>query len=885
MRPYRFPRAALPAALALSALALLAGPLGAAPEPKGLGEPGKLRAVKIETGRTADGRFVLTGPDAAQQLLVTGTYASGQTRDLNRQARFSATPAGVVAVGPSGVVTPLRDGKAEVTAEVAGPTSARIGVTVIRFADPPRVSFANEVVPTLTKLGCNTGACHGKASGQNGFRLSLFGFEPGEDYQSIVRASRGRRIFLSAPDRSLLLLKATGQIAHGGGKRLPNPSPAYTLLRRWVAQLVPDDPADAPTVRRIEVLPRTRLLDRAGSQQLIVVAHFSDGSTADVTRLATFEPNQPDMLAVSPAGLVTARGVAGRAAVMARFREHVGVLPLTVPLGAPVGELPPARNFIDELVFKQLKELGLPPSAVCDDGTFIRRATIDIAGRLPTREETVQFLADADPKKHDRLIDRLLASGDYADYFANKWGAVLRNRRPSDKDDPRPTAAFHEWIRDGLAANRPYDRFVREILTAAGELGTAPPPVIWYREVKDPAAQAEDVAQLFLGQRIQCARCHHHPLERWSQQDYYGLTAFFARLEVREAVVPKKGKKKKGKSTADTPGQPFRVSFKPGKAEALNPRTNRPVRPAGLGGPELDVAPDTDPRQKLADWLTAKDNPYFARALVNRYWKHFLGRGLAEPEDDLRVTNPATNPELLDALARHFTAHGYDLKDLVRTICTSQVYRLGAEPNAFNARDTQNFARFLPRRLQAEVLLDAIDTVTGSKTAFAGVPASTRAVQLPDNQVESYFLSVFGRPDSASACECERNGDASLAQALHLFNSEELLEKISGRKMDAGEPQPTQSKNKKGKKGKKGQPKKTRGSTGTIGGRLRELLADPRPDLEKISDLYLVALSRKPTRDEAEALLAHIRKKGDPRAAYEDILWALVNTKEFLFNH
>jgi hypothetical protein len=390
--------------------------------------------------------------------------------------------------------------------------------------------------------------------------------------------------------------------------------------------------------------------------------------------------------------------------------------------------------------------------------------------------------------------------------------------------------------------------------------------------VKEPTAQLEDVAQLFLGQRIQCARCHHHPLEKWSQQDYYALAAFFSRLEVKEATKPKKRK-----GQPDVPGQPFRVTFKPGKAGARNPRTNRPVKPAGLGGPELDIPPDTDPRQRLADWLTAKENPYFAKALANRYWKHFLGRGLVDPEDDLRVTNPASNPALLDALAKHFTGHHYDLKDLVRTICTSQVYRLGAEPNAYNARDTQNYSRFLPRRLQAEVLLDAIDTVTGSKTAFRGVPASTRAVQLPDNQFESYFLSAFGRPDSASACECERSGDASLAQALHLFNSEEMLEKISGRPADsgaAGRP-----------KGKKGQPKQSRGSTGPIGGRLRELLADKRPDSEKLRDLYLISLSREPSTEEAAAMLAHLKKKGDARAAYEDILWALLNTKEFLFNH
>ncbi len=872
MKPHTSFRMAALVTGTLSLLAL-AHPALAAPEPKGLGDPGKLQSIAVETGRTAEGRFVLIGPDSSQQLLVTGTYSSGPVRDLTRQARYASAPAGIVAIDSSGVVTPLRDGKAEITAEVAGAAPARVGVTVREFADEPRVSFANQVVPVFTKLGCNTGGCHGKASGQNGFKLSLFGFEPAEDYEYVVKEGRGRRIAVSAPEHSLLLLKATGQVAHGGGKRLEKRSPSYALLRRWIRQGTPNDPADSPTVRRIEVLPRSRILERNGTQQILVVAHLGDGSTVDVTRLTQFEANQTEMAVASPAGLVTAREVPGSVAIMARFQSHVDVLRVSVPLGAPVANLPPARNFIDKLVFKQLKELGLPPSALCDDGTFLRRVTIDVAGRLPTREETQQFLGDSDPKKYDKLVDRLLASGDYADYFASKWSAVLRNRRPSDKDDPKPTAAFHAWIRDSLEKNKPFDQFVRAILTAEGEMGAAP-PLVWYREVKEPTAQLEDVAQLFLGQRIQCARCHHHPLEKWSQQDYYGLAAFFSRLEIKDAVPVKKGKK----GQPDTPAEPFRVSFKPGKAEMLHPRTNRPVKPAGLGGPELEIPPDADPRHKLADWLTAKDNPYFARALVNRYWKHFLGRGLVDPEDDLRVTNPASNPELLDALAKHFVAHNHDLKELVRTICTSQVYRLSVEPNAHNARDRQNFSRFLPRRLQAEVLLDAIDTVTGSKTAFKGVPATTRAVQLPDNQFESYFLSAFGRPDSASACECERSSDSSLAQALHLFNSEELLEKISGRKVVSAAQQPADP------KGKKPQPKAPV-NTGPIGGRIKELLADRRPDQEKIEDLYLMALSRKPTPEETNTLLAHVRKKSDPQGAYEDILWALINTKEFLYNH
>jgi hypothetical protein len=547
---------------------------------------------------------------------------------------------------------------------------------------------------------------------------------------------------------------------------------------------------------------------------------------------------------VSDTGLVGIQKLPGSAAVMTRYQEHVAVFRATVPLGAPVTNLPPAKNFIDELVFKELQKLGLPPSALTDDGGFIRRATIDIAGRLPTREETEQFLADKEAGKYEKLIDRLVDSKEYTDYFANKWGAILRNRRKAATEDAKPTVAFHAWIRDSLAANKPYDQFVREILTATGK-EVEVPPVIWYREVKETTAQMEDTAQLFLGQRLACARCHHHPLEKWSQQDYWGLTAFFSRVAIKDPPPPKA----KGKNQPAEPKEPFSVAHNPGNAQALNPRTNQAVKPTPLSGKTLDLDKDADPRSRLTDWMAEKDNPFFATALVNRYWKHFFGRGLVDPEDDLRLTNPASNPELLAALARSFVESKYDLKKLIRTICTSQVYRLSTVPNEYNADDRQNASRYIPKRLNAEVLLDAIDDVTLAKTTFKGVPAGTRAVQLPDNQVDSYFLSVFGRPDSSSACECERGADGSLAQALHMFNSTELLTKVAGPRSKA-------------------------------------LASDKRAHEDRIRDLYLVALSREPSKEEMTSLLAHIeKKKTNVQQAYEDILWALVNTKEFQFNH
>lgn len=804
-------------------------------------------SLTIDTGRSTDNAFTLAGRDAQQQLVVTGRAADGKLRDYTHESTYETTPPDIVKVDKSGLVQPLKEGKATIRAKAAGAT-AETTVTVTRLENDLPVNFANQIVPVFTKFGCNAGGCHGKASGQNGFKLSLLGFEPADDYEYVVKEARGRRILLTAPAQSLLLQKAVGSMPHGGGKKLSEDSPFYTVLHRWVEQGTPYGRKDDPVVTRIEVFPKERILERDGQQQLAVLAHFSDGSTADVTRMTQFESNYTELAEVTSTGVVATSKLAGTAAIMARFQSHVDVFRANVPLGIAVTKLPPTRNFIDELVFKQLKQLGLPPSDLCDDATFLRRATIDLAGRLPSLEETKAFLADASSDKHDQLIDRLLASPDYADYFANKWSAVLRNRRRTPQDDPAPTTAFHTWIRESLDKNKPYDEFVREVLTATGE-EIKVPATIWYREVREANDQVEDMAQLFLGQRIGCARCHHHPFEKWSQQDYYGLVAFFTRVQIKDPPPPKPKKK----DEPVPPKEPFTVSLKNGKAQATNPKTNKPVPATGLGSTPVDLSENDDPRAKLAEWMTEPSNPFFAKTLVNRYWKHFLGRGLVDPEDDMRVTNPPSNGELLDALAKSFTESKYDLKQLVRTICTSNVYRLSAVPNEHNADDRQNFSRYLPKRLNAEVLLDAVDAVTASKTSFKGAPANARAVQLPDNLFDSYFLSVFGRPDSASACECERSGDASLAQALHMFNSQEILDKVSGAKNG--------------------------------GSRVPTLVKDKRPDEEKLRELYLIALSREPSADELKTLLGHIEKKGNAQQAYEDIVWALLNTKEFLFNH
>ena len=552
---------------------------------------------------------------------------------------------------------------------------------------------------------------------------------------------------------------------HGGGQRMELDSYEYRLICQWIEQSMPYGGHNDPTMVAIKCLPEERVMSRQAEQQITTMAIYSDGSTEDVTRMALYEANDSEMAEVTRHGVVTTRNLFGEVAVMARYQGQVSTFRATVPQGADTSSMPLARNLVDEAVFGKLKKLGIPASATCDDATFLRRVSIDVAGTLPTESEVTSFLADTDPAKRDRLIDQLLDSPAYADTFANKWNMVLRNKKRNGEELPG-SLAFYRWIWTSLYENKPYDRFVREILTAAGTTDTNP-ATTWYREVDEPTKQVEDVAQLFLGLRIQCARCHHHPYEKWSQDDYYGMAAFFSRVG------------KKNISGAPQPVRDRRVFHNDGLASAANPRTGTNLKPTGLGTGAMSIPADRDPRVYLANWLVEPENPFFARALVNRYWKHFFGRGIVEPEDDMRATNPPSNPELLDNLAAHFVATRFDLKDLVRTICQSQTYQLSAIPNAYNATDKQSFSRHYPKRLTAEVLVDAFYQVTGTAPSFNGWPAGTRAMQLADTDVAPYFLTVFGQPQANTACECERLQSANLAQSLHLLNNVEVLERIS----------------------------------------------------------------------------------------------------------
>ncbi len=709
------------------------------------------------------------------------------------------------------------------------------------------VSYINDVVPILTKTGCNAGTCHAKATqGQNGFYLSLLGFEPQDDYFHLTLEGRGRRIALAAPEQSLLLRKATGSIPHGGGVRFDSLSPHYDQLRRWIEQGAIYDGATAPALHALEVQPQRGVLAPGSQQQLQAWASYSDGSRRDVTHLALFESNDVSMADVDRLGLVQCEHLPGKVSIMVRFQGVVSVYNASVPQRAKVENLPAARTALDTAVFSNLVDLGIPPSTICDDATFLRRVSLDIAGRLPTLAETTAFESSNAPDKRDQAIERLLQSSEYADYFANKWTAMLKNRR-DDTSDITSNFAFHSWIRDGLLTNKPYDAMVRELLAATGTVMTNP-PVAWYKRVKDPKQQLEDVAQLFLGVRMQCAQCHHHPFERWSQDDYYSLAAFFSQV---------------GRKPTSTRGEDM-IFHKRGLAGVPNAKTGQMRRPAALGQPEQPIAPDQDPRLLLADWMSDRSNPFFAKALVNRYWKHFFRRGLIEPEDDIRDSNPPSNPELLAALESHFIASGFDLKELVRVITRSQAYQLSAEPNENNAQDQQNYSRYYPRRLQAEVLLDAMDDLFGTRTEFPNLPSGTRAVALPDNSYNnaSPFLKVFGRPENESVCECERVQSSSLAQSLHLMNSQDL-------------------------KGKLASPN----------GRITKWLNEKTDSDAIIREAYRIAFARPPSTDESRTakdylLQARFDPAGNPidaqqslRENLQDLLWALINTKEFLFNH
>jgi hypothetical protein len=702
---------------------------------------------------------------------------------------------------------------------------------------PEHPTWSGDVVPALTRAGCAAGACHGSFQGRGGLRLSLLGYDPAHDRESVILASGGRRLNFAAPERSLLLRKGVGEVPHGGGVRFARDSVAARIVRRYIELGAPVDPVDAPQPVALTIVPRRVRLAPGEQATIRAEVRYSDGTARDVTPWVLFDARDEFLCSVDKLGAMRAHSP-GKGAITVRYRGLVGVVDVTIPYSepAPIQGFTP-RNFLDPLVLEEWRQLGVAPAPLADDAEFVRRVFGDLIGTLPTPEEARTFVADPSPDKRSRLIDRLLERPEYVDFWAVKWGDLLRVHRRYVGD--KGLAAFSGWLREALRENRPLSTMATELLTAKGNVYLSG-PVSYYFVDERPEDLAETTAQVFLGVRLQCARCHHHPMEVWSQEDYWGLAANFARLEVKQ--------------TQELGGQGRYGGVKVLRVARTIPEKRKlPVdrAPKALGGPTFAVTEEAnDPRVALAAWLVDPDNPFFARNIANRYWSYLLGSGLVEQVDDLRDTNPAVMPGVLEALAHDFRAGGYDVKRLLRVICNSRVYQTASRLDPDRDRDGRLFTHRSPRQLPAEVLLDAVNRVLDVSESFAGIPEGTRAIALPDPSIPSDFLTTFGRPQRNSPCECARTVSPNLAQALQLLNSETLQKKLS------------------------------RGD-----GRLTRLLAE-RSDGEVVEELYWWCYSRPPRTDEAAAARTLVTEGGaNRREAFEDLLWTLFNSSEFVFSH
>ncbi len=777
----------------------------------------------------------LTGTRARAQVVVTGKYADGTVRDLTHVCAITCESADLVSVA-DGFLAPRKAGVSTLVVK-AGTQSAKIPVTVKDLDKAQPASFRNEVIAAFNVGGCNAGACHGTPSGKGGFKLSLRGFDPDQDFQQLTRDVLGRRTERQTPDTSLVLLKALGQLPHEGGQRFSTGGVAWQTLRTWLAEGLQDDGAKLPSVTKIEVLPGSRVQTApAKFQQLAVLATFSDGTVRDVTRLTVFSSSDTSVADVNLNGFVEFRS-SGEVAILARVLMELVTVRLTYlePKKGFVWTNPPEVNAVDKHVFAKLKMLSITPSDLCTDSEFVRRAYLDVLGVLPTANETRAFLSDKTTTKRTKLVDTLLDRPEYADYWTMKWSDVFRSSRKTIQ--VKGTHVFQGWLKDHLRKDAGFDKVTRELITASGST-FANPPANYYRIARDPQSLAETTAQLFFGIRMQCAKCHNHPFERWTQDDYYSMAAWFA--QVRQKPDPRE--------TALNLGEVIYADRSSGGI--TQPRTGKTMAPKFLGGIVPIIPPRKDRREVLGEWLTSGANPFFAKNTVNRVWYHLMGKGVVDPVDDFRDSNPSANDELLDALAKDFVGNGFSLKATIRTIMKSRTYQLSAQTNAFNRDDTKYFSHAYTKLISAEPLLDAICQATDIPEKFTGMPMGTRAVQLPDGDANHPFLKTFGQPARELACECERESDSNLAQALQLINGPTLNDKLKA-----------------------------------ANNRVGKLLAKKATDQVVLEELYLSTLSRFPDETDTKVSLEYIHKAVDKRKAWEDLHWTLLNTKEFLFRH
>lgn len=771
----------------------------------------------------------LTTARDRQSLVVQARYHDGLTRDITSDAKFSVANAALVRLDKD-TLYPVADGDTKLTAEYAG-LKVTLPVTVKQAKVDPAISFKLDVMPVFMKAGCNMGNCHGSARGKDGFHLSLFGYDPDGDYTRLTREISGRRLNLAIPEESLLVEKALGKVPHTGGKRFPEGCEMHQTLLRWLKVGAPADPGPVPKVVGVEIFPNGGVLDGKGaSQKLTVRAKYADGTDRDVTSLAYYMTNNDVSASVSQDGVVTA-GARGEAFVMARFSTYtVGVQFIVLPKGLKF-EFPKVaeNNYIDTYVHAKLKKLRIIPSPVCSDDEFIRRASIDITGTLPRVEDYQHFMNDKSPDKRAKVIDDFLSRKEFVEIWLMKWAELLQIRT-NQNISTKSMLSYYTWLQTKIGGNVPMDQMVQELLASKG--GTfANPATNYYQNETDTLKTAENVAQVFMGMRIQCSQCHNHPFDRWTMDDYYGFAAFFSQI---------------GRKGSEDPRE--LIVFNSGGGEVVHPVTHKAMKPKFLGGAEPDCA-GKDRREVLAKWLASPDNPYFAKNLANIVWAHFFGRGIIHDVDDVRVSNPAVNPELLDELGKRFTEYHYDFKRFVRDICNSRTYQLSTEVNPTNEDDHRNFAHAELRRMRAEVMLDCVSEATDTKNKFPGLPLGARAVQVADGNTSSYFLTTFGRATRATACSCEVRVEPNLSQALHLLNGDTVNSKIHE-------------------------------------GRLIERrLKEKKTPAEIIDELYIRCLSRRPTPKEHAAVTAILAENPNKKQALQDAFWALLNSREFLFNH
>ena len=768
------------------------------------------------------------------EMVVMATFADATTKDVTAFANLHIADSKIARLDGS-IIKPVADGQTDIVATVGGQTVKAI-VTVKDSTKDRPVSFNLDIMPIFMRGGCNQGGCHGAARGKDGFRLSLFGMDAPGDYTRLTREMVGRRINLAIPEESTLIEKSIGAVPHSGNQCFDDKSTYYKTMIEWISNGAPSDAATVAKVTGIEIYPKQMVLEGTGAtQQVTLKATYSDGTDRDVTNLALFMSNNDPTAGVTKSGLVTS-GDRGAAFIMARFDVFTTVSQVLVIPAELKYERPKLveNNYIDQLVNEKLHKLRIFPSGLCSDEDFVRRAHIDIAGVYPEPKDIRSFVADKNPKKRDALVDSLLLRKEFTELWVMKWAELLQIRSGLNNNRPpfyKNALLYYNWLSENIAKNRPINEIAIELLSATG--GTVSTPSVNYYQMElDPLKVTENIAQVFMGMRIQCAQCHNHPFDRWTMSDYYGFQSFFMQI---------------GRKQTDDPQEVIVYNSKGGEARHF--LTGAVMKPKFLGGEEPEIKPGQDRRRVMAEWLASPRNPYFARNIANIIWTHFTGVGVVDPVDDVRITNPPSNPELMDELAKKLTEYNYDLRKIVRDITTSMTYQRTSLVNETNAGDKRNYSHSYVRRVKAEVLLDAISAITETPNKFQGLPLGARAVQIADGAVSNYFLTTFGRAKRESVCSCEVKMEPTLSQALHLMNGDAINDRIKQ------------------------------------GGVVAKMINDKKTDREIVDDLYLRCFSRLPNEKEWTSIQRAIAEAADNRkVALEDLFWALLNSKEFFFN-